>query len=72
MYLTCKEDLDAVPDQYKLYDEGITILDFEALQVEYDAIEAYAGSNGYIGSHLHAWDCDSILIMNPKIMEFEQ
>lgn len=72
LYLTCKEDLDAVPDQYKLYDKRITILDFEALQGEYDAVEAYAGSDGYINSHLYTWDCDSILIMNPKIIEFEQ
>lgn len=72
LYLTCKKDLDTVSAQYKLYDKRITILDFEALQKEYDAIEAYAGSNGYIGSHLYAWDCDSILIMNPKIIEFEQ
>lgn len=72
LYMTCKEDLDAVPDQYKLYDKGITILDFEALQGEYDAVEAYAGSDGYINSHLYTWDCDSILIMNPKIIKFEQ
>lgn len=43
-------------------------LDFEKLKEEYDAIEVKISGNGiYFG--LYSWDCDSILIMNPDIIE---
>ena len=43
-------------------------LDFEKLKEKYDAIDVKISGDGiYFG--LYTWDCDSILIMNPDIIE---
>ena len=42
-------------------------LDFEKLKEQYDAIEVTNISNLYW--KLYGWDCNSILIMNPDIVE---
>lgn len=44
-------------------------LDFEKLAQDYDAIEVMAGSNDELYYELYGWDCDSILIMNPDIIQ---
>ena len=43
-----------------------TILDFEKIAEEYDAIEVNIDNSLYYA--LYTWDCDSILIMNPNII----
>lgn len=48
-------------------------LDFEKLAEEYDAIEVLLSKDRnklYFG--LYGWDCDSIIVMNPKIVEIEK
>ena len=48
-------------------------LDFEKLSKNYDAVELHL-SDGESGLYhvLYTWDCDSILIMNPDIVEVEK
>ena len=46
-----------------------TNLDFEKLAEEYDAIEVIISKDGNLYQELFGWDCDSILIMNPNIIE---
>ena len=47
-----------------------TFLDFEKLALDYDAIEINISSD-YSGLYfsLYGWDCDSILVMNPDIIQ---
>ena len=48
-------------------------LDFEKLSEEYDAIEVLLSEGKYsLRIELSGWDCDSIIIMNPKIIELEE
>ena len=42
-------------------------LDFEALKKEYDAIELT--NIGRLYFPLYGWDCNSILVMNPEVVE---
>jgi hypothetical protein len=49
------------------YDE--CCLDFEKLKQNYDAIEVDITVDYRIYWRLYAWDCNSILIMNPEIIE---
>lgn len=44
-------------------------LDFEKLSETYDAIEVNISSDYMLHHKLFTWDCDSILIMNPKIIQ---
>ena len=44
-------------------------LDFEKLSKEYDAIEVNISECHDLYYSLYGWDCDSILIMNPDIIE---
>ena len=49
---------------------GINIfLDFEKLSKEYDAIEVNISECRDLYYSLYGWDCDSIVIMNPDIIE---
>lgn len=45
-----------------------TVLDFEELSKEYDAIEILISEDGYLYRELYGWDCDSILVMNPHVV----
>ena len=44
------------------------LLDFEELSREYDAIEVYISYDKNLYFDLYGWDCDSILIMNPGVI----
>ena len=46
-----------------------TILDFEKLSQQYDAIEVNISSDSMLYHSLYGWDCDSILIMNPDVVK---
>lgn len=46
-----------------------TVLDFEELAKQYDAIEILISKDIELHWQLYGWDCDSILIMNPEIIE---
>lgn len=47
-------------------------IDFEKLlEIGYDAVEVNISSDDRLYMALYGWDCDSILIMNPKIIVVE-
>ena len=46
-----------------------TFLDFEKLAQDYDAIELHLSEDGRLYQALYGWDCDSILIANPNIIQ---
>lgn len=49
-------------------------IDFEALMKDYDAVEVHLSEDSTCGYDdglywkMYAWDCDSILIMNPDVV----
>ena len=44
-------------------------LDFEKLSETYDAIEVFVSSSEKLRRTLDSWDCDSLLVMNPDVIE---
>lgn len=62
------KDLEKVP---KIKNDGeiYTMIDFEKLSESYDAIEVNISSDHNLYFTLYGWDCDSILIMNPDIVQ---
>ena len=44
-------------------------LDFEKLLNSYDAIEVNISSDRRLYWYLYGWDCDSILVMNPEVIQ---
>ena len=73
--LSSIDQLDNLPklnqDNYNKEDRYSTCyLDFEALRQQYDAIEVTDIACLYW--KLYAWDCNSILIMNPGIVEIKE
>lgn len=65
LYINSVDDLINLPKLENKYTDW-TILDFEKIAEEYDAIEVNIDSSLYYA--LYTWDCDSILIMNPNII----
>ena len=68
--LNHKDQLDSLPKMYlwtKYNDWSECALDFEKLAQDYDAIEVT--DIGQLYWPLYGWDCNSILIMNPDIVE---
>jgi hypothetical protein len=47
-------------------------LDFEKLSRVYDGIEVIISADNRLYWNLYGWDCDSILIMNNKIINLEE
>lgn len=45
-----------------------SLLDFEKLSKDYDAVEVLISEDRRLYQQLYGWDCDSILIMNPDIV----
>lgn len=44
-------------------------LDFEQLSKDYDVIEANISNSDELYFALYGWDCDSILVMNPDVIQ---
>lgn len=64
------EDLLDLPHTREGYASSwVKFLDFEALAKKYDAIELFLSEDRRLYDRLYGWDCDSILIMNPEIVE---
>ena len=61
---TCEHLKDLPKSCESCYD----FLDFEELSKKYDAIEVWISKDSNLYFELYGWDCDSILIMNPKII----
>lgn len=69
LYINNTDILSTLPKAY-IKDTNIFIfLDFEKLSKEYDAIEVNISECRDLYYSLCGWDCDSILIMNPDIIE---
>lgn len=71
LHIRKKEDLEDLPKQ-KTEFEYVTrnILDFEALkEAGVDGIELHLSEDHRLYWELYGWDCDSILIMNPDIVQ---
>lgn len=67
----CKqlEDLPQLDNQKRNYRDNLyTKLDFEKLSEKYDAIEVMINGINDLYFQLFGWDCESILIMNPKVI----
>ena len=47
----------------------LCVLDFEKLSKFYDAIEVNISSDRRLYWDLYGWDCDSILVMNPEVIQ---
>ena len=70
LYTNSVNDLEDLPELHNEF--GICswkLLDFEELAKTYDAIEVNISSDPELYFALYGWDCDSILIMNPNIIE---
>ena len=64
-----KQDLENLPKQPISERSSWEIIDFEKLKETYDAIEINISKDYELYYLLYGWDCDSILIMNPNIIE---
>lgn len=45
-----------------------SMIDYEALATEYDALEVQISEDHELYFNLYGWDCDSIVIMNPEVI----
>lgn len=79
-WITSDEDAWVLPDN-PLMDEyrgewvfkGMKFIDFENISKRYDAIGVMIQSGEISRRTLDGWDCDSMLVMNPSIIdEFKQ
>lgn len=71
LHIRCLEDLENLPKN-KEVDSWLEMkfLDFDALkELGYDAIELHLSNDYQLYWAMYGWDCDSILIMNPDIVE---
>lgn len=71
LYINCVEDVHLLPDQkVDLELTCFKTVDFEQLMSDgIDAIELNLSNDQYLYNTLYGWDCDSILILNPNIIE---
>ena len=68
--INSSNDLENLPkgeDKYGM--SSWVILDFEKISQEYDAIEVNISSDSMLYYLLYGWDCDSILVMNPDVVQ---
>lgn len=62
------EQLKELPQTGNQFNESVC-LDFEELSKIYDAIEVFITEDAQLYWHLYGWDCDSILVMNPDVID---
>ena len=68
--INSSNDLENLPKGENKYGmSSLVILDFEKISQEYDAIEVNISSDGMLYYRLYGWDCDSILVMNPDVIQ---
>lgn len=66
LIIASSSQLETLP---KAKSGAYTMLDFEELAKQYDAIEILISKDIKLHFKLYGWDCDSILIMNPEVIE---
>lgn len=71
LYIDDVGKLNGLPEaEYEFALSEWRLLDFEKLLEQgYDAVEMNLSSDGRLYWALYGWDCDSILILNPDIVE---
>lgn len=71
LYINSVEDLEGLPEvrSNSGFPSSFKTLNFEELKKNYDAIEVNISWDRELYFLLYGWDCDSILIMNPDIIE---
>lgn len=68
--ITSAKQLDELPQiKNDLTSNIYKILDFKKLEEEYDAIEVLISMDHQLYWDLYGWDVDSIVVMNPDIIE---
>lgn len=64
------KDLSKVPQVKKSRFNGTCLPDFEKLLSDgFDAMELFLSEDNELYWDLYGWDCDSILVMNPDVVE---
>ena len=64
------KDLSKVPQVKKSIFNGSFLPDFEKLLSDgFDAMELFLSEDDELYWDLYGWDCDSILVMNPDVVE---
>lgn len=68
--ITSAKQLDELPQiKNDLTSNIYKILDFKKLEEEYDAIEVLISMDHQLYWNLYGWDVDSIVVMNPDVIE---
>jgi len=68
--ITMSEQLKPLPRaKSEIMARLYTIIDFEELAKQYDAMEVIISNDQELHRQLYGWDCDSIVIMNPDVIE---
>lgn len=71
--ITSAKQLDDLPQiKDDITSSVFKILDFMTLQEEYDAIEVLISNDYQLYWDLYGWDIDSIIVMNPDVIEVIQ
>ncbi len=63
------KDIENLPTHKDDFSCSWTLLDFEKLSKIYDVIEANISNSNELYFALYGWDCDSILVMNPDVIQ---
>lgn len=69
LYINSAEDLDDLPKIKPEIETTWVTLDFAKLKDMYDAIEVLISADNRLYWLLYGWDCDSLLVMNPDVVE---
>lgn len=62
-------DLKELPNVNPEWLTSFICLDFEKIAKDYDAIEVFISEDEKLYWDLYGWDCDSIVVMNPDVIE---
>jgi len=64
-----KDKLKEIFDKYGFVNKiGFNQLDFTKIAKDYDALEVLVSKDSDVYEELRAWDCDTLLVMNPKVI----
>lgn len=67
--ITNAKQLEDLPKGETTLHHSWVVLDFEAIAKEYDAMLVMISSDNQLYWELYGWDCDTLLVFNPDIVE---
>lgn len=67
--ITSSKQLKDLPKGTTTLPHSWVVLDFEAIAKEYDAMLVLISSDNQLYWDLYGWDCDTLLVFNPDIIE---